>query len=63
MVPHASIASSKPKVELDSHVGTCEVGDNCSVISNHNRPVILYSYNPKDGNKSAKTVDAAKGYA
>ena len=32
MVAHASVASSKPKVELDSHVDTGVVGDNCLVI-------------------------------
>ena len=31
-VAHASIASSKSKVELDSHADTCVVGDNYLVI-------------------------------
>ena len=61
-VAHASVASSKPKVELDSHADTCVVGDNCLVIHDHNRPVNVYSYDPKDGHRSAKTVDAAVGY-
>ena len=59
---HASIASSKTKVELDSHAGTSAVGDNCLVVHNHNRPVNVYSYDPKDGNRYAKTVDDAVGY-
>ena len=42
MVAHASVASIKPKVELDSHVN-------------------VYSYDPKDGHRSAKTVHAAVG--
>ena len=28
MVAHASVACSKPKVELDSHADTCVVSDN-----------------------------------
>ena len=32
---HASFASSKPKVELDSHADKCVVGDNCYVIHDH----------------------------
>ena len=59
---HASIASSKPNVELDSHADMCVVGDNCLVIHNHNRPVNVYSYDPKDGYRNAKTVDVAVGY-
>ena len=62
MVAHASVASSKPKVELDSHADMCVVGDNCFVIHNPNRPVNVYSYDPKDGHRSTKTVDAAVGY-
>ena len=62
MVAHASVVSSKPKVELGSHAGKCLVGDNCLVVHNHNRPIIVYSYDPKDGHRSAKTVDATVGY-
>ena len=61
-VAHASFASSKPKIELDSHADMCVVSDNCLVIHNHNRPVNVYSYDPKDGQRSAKTVDATVGY-
>ena len=43
MVVNASVASSKPKVELDSHTDTCVVGDNCSVIHNHNKPFNVYT--------------------
>ena len=57
MVAHASVATSKPKV-----ADMCVVGDKCSVIHNHNRPVNVYSYDPKDGHRSAKTVDATVGY-
>ena len=59
---HASVASSKPKAELVSHTDMCVVGDNCLVIHNHNRPVNVYSYNPKDGHRCSKTVNAAVGY-
>ena len=62
MVAHASVAISKPKVELDSHAHTCIVGDNCLVIHDLNRPVNVYSYDPIDGHRSAKTVDAIVGY-
>ena len=59
---HASVVSSKHKVELDLHADICVVGDNCLVIHDHNRPVNDYSYDPKDGHRSAKTVDATVGY-
>ena len=62
MVAHASVASSKPKVELDLHADMCVVGDNSLVIHDHNRPVNGYSYNTKDGHRSAKTIDATVGY-
>ena len=61
-VAHASVASSKPKVEIDSHTGTCVVGDNCLFIHNHNRPVKIHSCGPNYCHSSAKTVDAAVGY-
>ena len=47
MVAHASVASSKPKVELDSHADMCVVGYNCLVIHDHNRPVNVYSMTQK----------------
>ena len=50
------------KVELDSHADTCVVGDNCLVFHDHNRPVNVYSYDPKDDHRGAKTVDASVGY-
>ena len=62
MVAHASVASSKHKVELDSNADKCVVGDNSLFIHDRNRPVNVYSYNPKDGLMSAKTVNAAVGY-
>ena len=62
MVAHTSVASSKPKVELDSHADMCVIGDNCLVIHDLNRPVNVYSYDPKNGHRSAKTVDATVGY-
>ena len=40
----------------------CVVGDNYLVIHDHNRPVNVYSYDPEDGHRSAKTVDAAVSY-
>ena len=45
-----------------SHADTCVVGDNCLVIHDHDRPVKVYSYDPKDDYKSANTVDATVGY-
>ena len=36
MVAHPSVASCKPKVELDSHTDMCVVGDNYLVIHDHN---------------------------
>ena len=62
MVVHALVASSKPKGELDSRADTCVVGDNCLVIHDHNRLVNVYSYNPKNRHRSAKTVHATVGY-
>ena len=61
MVAHASVASSKPKVEIDSHTDMYVVGNNCLVIHDHHRWVNVYSYDPKDGHRSAKT-DATVGY-
>ena len=58
----ASIASSKPSIELDSHADTWLVGHNCLVIDHHNKPVNVYSYNPKDGHGRAKTFDATVRY-
>ena len=40
----------------------CVVGDYCLVIHDHNRLINVYSYEPKFGHRSAKTVDAAVGY-
>ena len=54
MVAHASVASSKPKAELDLNADTCVVGDNCLDIHDHNRPVNVY--------RSLKAVDATVGY-
>ena len=62
MVAHASAASSKPKVESYSHADTCVVEDNSLLIYDHNRLVNVYSYDPKVGHRSAKTVDATVGY-
>ena len=55
---HAPVASSKQY----SYGGTSVVGDSCLVIHDHNRPVNVYGYIPKGGNKSAKTVDVTVGY-
>ena len=59
---HTSVASHKPKVELDSHAVTCEVGDNCLVIHDSSRPVKDYNYGLQDDHRSAKTVDITVGY-
>ena len=44
MVAHALDVISKPKVELDSYVDTGDVGNNCLVLHDHNRPINVYSY-------------------
>ena len=62
MLRDSSVVSSKHKIYLDSHADTCVVGDNYLVVHVHNRPVNVYSYNPKDGCRSAKTVDAKVDY-
>ena len=62
MMAHAYIASSKPGIELDSYAEKCVVGDNCLVIHNHVRQVNVFSYDPKDGKRSAKTVHATVDY-
>ena len=36
--------------------------DNCFIVHNFNKSVNIYSYDPKDDHRSAKTVDAAVGY-
>ena len=61
-ITHASVASSKSKVELDSHVDICVLGDKCLVFHDHNRPVNVYSYDPKDDHRIAKTVYFVVGY-
>ena len=61
MVVHASVASSKPKLELDSHADKCFVGDNCLVIHDNNRLVNVYGYDPKDGHRSAKANGVTVG--
>ena len=55
MVAHASVASGKPEVELESHADMC-VGDNCLVIQDHNSKNNVYSYDHKKGHMSAMTV-------
>ena len=62
MLAHDSVASSKSKVELDSHADKCVVGDIYLVIHDHNKPVNVYNYDPKNGHRSAKIVDAAVEY-
>ena len=49
MVANTLVASSKPKIQLHSHADMCVVGDNWLVIHDHDRPVNVYSYDPKDG--------------
>ena len=56
---HGSVANSKTKAEIASYADICVVQDNCLVIHDHNRPVNVYPYKPKDGHRSAKTVDSA----
>ena len=52
MVTHVSVASSKPKFELDSHADMCVLGDNFLGIHDYNRPVNIYSYDPKHGHRN-----------
>ena len=61
MVAHVSVASSEPKVEIETHADMCVIGDNCLVTHDHNKPVNVYSHNPKNGHRSAKTVVATVG--
>ena len=63
MVVHASVASSKLKVKLDSHTDTCGVGDNCFIIHGNYWPFNVYTQDPKDGHSSEKTFDATVGYS
>ena len=60
MVAHAFNASSNSEIELDSHADMHVVGDNCLVVLDHNRPVNVYSYDSKDGHRSAKTVQLSR---
>ena len=62
LIAHASVAHSKSKVKINSHADTCVVGNNCLIIHDHNRQVNVYSYNPKDGYRSAKKFDATVDY-
>ena len=54
-----SMPINEVRVELDSHADTCVVGRNCLVINDHCRPVNVYGFDPADGSKSARIVDAA----
>ena len=58
----ASFARSKTKVELDSHADRCVIGDNSFITNDHNRPVIVFGYDSKDGHKYARTLNAAVFY-
>ena len=40
----------------------CVISGNCLFIHDHNRTDNVYSYDPKDGYRSAKTVNATVGY-
>ena len=62
LVAHALVASSNPRVELDSHSDMCVFANNCLVIHDHNKPVNVYSCDPKDCNKSVKMVNATVVY-
>ena len=53
---HTSIAVVKIKIELDSHADTCDVGEDCLIVQDHNRPVNVYGYDPKAGSKHACIV-------
>ena len=56
-IAQAEVTCRRPKKELKSHADTCAVGNNCLVVHDHDRPVNVYSYNPKDGYKCAQTVN------
>ena len=49
-------------MELDLHAEKCVVGDNSLVIHDHNRPVNIYSFDPKDSHRSAEMVVVVVGY-
>ena len=53
-----SLAFVKTKVELDSLVDTCAVGDHCLAIHDQNSPVNFFGCDPKAGSKHAHIVDA-----
>jgi len=57
-----SMPINEVRVELDSHADTCIVGRNCLVVNDHCRPVNVYGFDPSDGSKSARIVDAAIKY-
>ena len=57
-VTQAKTTSNRPKIVLDSHINTGVVGDHCLVVHDHDRPINVYSYDPKDGLKHAYFVDA-----
>ena len=45
--------------KIDSHADKCVVGVNCLVIHEHDRPVNVYSHDPKYGHKCDQTVNSA----
>ena len=59
---HNSLTVLKAKVELDSHAGTCVVGDLCLIVYDHNRPVISSGYDTKARLKHAHIVNATVAY-
>ena len=61
-VAQAMVASKRLNTESDSHANTCVVGDNCLVVHEHDKPVNVYSYDPKEGQKCVRTVNAAVCY-
>ena len=52
-------ASIRPKIKLDLHADTCIICDNYLVI---HRPFNVFSYDPKDGHKCVRTVNAEVCY-
>ena len=61
MSAHTSIVVVDTKIELNSHVDACFVGDHCLIVHDH-KPVNIYGYDPKAGSKHAYVVDVAAAY-
>ena len=57
-----TITVAKDKIDLDMYADTCIVGDNCSIIYDHKRPMNIYCYDSKARSKQACIVTATVAY-